>query len=246
MVVWSASAQAHSGPGQILNAAVSPVPSVPPAPACELHIFPTDEIVDASPDYLSQTSSQTSVLGALVGGALTAIQTSGSGKLRSTALEQMRAYLKPETQVQELTAAGVVSVLKLPSDTRIVAEAALPAVYGDRPEDPAASRIYKGYWNAMKKGAPVQPSPAPCYRELIITNISIAKGLGSIKFSSGFVYRVFDGGHSETHLYDGENSLPKPDHFPAQQNDDQSETQAALRAAFTRNFTEWAGRRVKF
>jgi hypothetical protein len=211
--------------------------------SCELHIFPTNEIIDSSPNY---NGAQPSILGALVGGAISAAQSSGSGKLRATALEQMQTYLTPEDQINELKDAGVLSTLKLPPDTKIVDEDVLPAPFGSSPKDPVLLKAYKEYWIAMKKGTTIKTSASPCYRELIISSISISKGLGSLKFSSAFVYRTFNDQHSETHLFDGEHSVPKPERFPAQSSDAVSDARAALRTAFTQNFSEWVAHRVKF
>ena len=223
-----------------LHAAADPAPSAQPAFPCELHIFPTTEIIDASPEYGKAVGAEHS----LVAGALTALQSSGSGKLRAPAVQQMQVILSPEAQVRELSAAGVASILKLPDGTKIVAEPVLPAPFGDPPADPVQRQAYQDYWHAMKKGTPLRPATGSCYRELIVSSISIAKGLGSLKFSSAFVYRVFGDDHREVRLSDGENSILKPQDFPAMSEDKAPEANAALRAAFVRNFTEWVGRRV--
>ena len=247
LAVVSLPAEAQVDPASV------PGPAAAAAPSCELHIFPTNEIIDSSPDYFDIPGTQPGVgapiaglLGALVGGALTAAQSSGSGKLRATALEQMQAYLAPEVQVDELRMAGVVGTLKLPADTAIVAEPVLPAPFGPTPTDPAQKQAYKDYWEAMKKGRAIRPSASPCYRELIISSISISKGLGSLKFSSAFVYRTFDSDHAEMHLFDGEHSVPKPEGFPALSADTVNDANMAMRHAFSQNFAEWVAHRVKF
>ncbi|MGQ7474055.1 hypothetical protein ACTGYR_11500, partial [Streptococcus suis] len=89
------------------------------------------------------------------------------------------------------------------------------------------------------------PSTSTCYRELIIVSLSVAKNLGTLKITSEFVYRTFDAQYVETHLYDGENSVPKPDRFPAQPGVSEAEAEAALKEAFRANFVTWVARRVK-
>ena len=209
------------------------------APPCELHIFPTNEIIDGSDDYFSGVGSVG--LGNVLGSAvLTSIQSSGTGKLKAQALEQMKAYLTPQSQIEELKAAGVLIVLKLPADTKIVEEAPLPRAYVT-PKDPALLPAYTEYMTALKKSRAIKISTSPCYRELIIVSVSVAKNLGTLKFASEFVYRTFGSDYSETHLYDGQNSVPKPANYPAQPAD----AEGVLKSAFRTNFVEWVARRVK-
>ncbi len=244
--LWAGNLHAQTAAGSI-SSSVAPAPRAPAppeaSPSCELHIFPTNEIINSSPDYFGQAG----IMGAVVGSALTAAQSSGSGKLRVSALEQMQTYFTPGTQIRELTAAGVLSTLKLPPDTKIVEEAVLPAPYG-APQEPSLKQAFRDYWKAVKNGTPIRPSSAPCYRELIIASISISKGLGSLKFSASFVYRIFDDQHAEIHSFDGENSVPRPEAFPARTGDTDavSAADAGLRTAFVANFSEWVARRVKF
>lgn len=74
--------------------------------------------------------------------------------------------------------AGVVSVLKLPADTKIVEEAPLPRAY-HTPSDPALLSAYAEYMTALKKSRGIKPSGSTCYCELIIVALSVAKNLGT-------------------------------------------------------------------
>ncbi|MFZ5794829.1 MAG: hypothetical protein ACOY4B_10235 [Pseudomonadota bacterium] len=208
---------------------------------CELHIFPTNEIIDSSNSY---NDSDHGLAGVLIGGLLSSAQSGGTGKLKVPALEQMEAYLPPAAQIEELKIAGVLSVLKLAADTKIVEEVPLPRAY-QKPSDPALLPAYTEYMTALKKSRAIKPSTSTCYRELIIVSLSVAKNLGTLKITSEFVYRTFDAQYVETHLYDGENSVPKPDRFPAQPGVSEAEAEAALKEAFRANFVTWVARRVK-
>ena len=227
-------ASANAAP--VPQAVVSGQPSV-----CELHIFPTNEIIDSSNNY---NDGNQGLAGALIGGLLSAAQSGGSGKVKASALEQMKAYLPPAAQIEQLKIAGVLSVLKLPADTKIIEEAPLPRAY-QKPADPALLPAYTEYMTALKKSRAIKPSTSPCYRELIIVSLSVAKNLGTLKVTSEFVYRTFDAQYVELHLYDGENSVPKPDRFPAQPGVSDEEAAAALKEAFRTNFVTWVGRRVR-
>ena len=209
--------------------------------ACELHVFPTNEIIDSSNSY---NDSDHCLAGVLIGGLLSSAQSGGTGKLKASALEQMKAYLPPAAQIEELKIAGVLSVLKLPADTKIVEEAPLPRAY-QKPSDPALLPAYAEYMTALKKSRAIKSSTSACYRELIIVALSVAKNLGTLKITSEFVYRTFDTQYVESHLYDGENSVPKPDRFPARPGVSDAEAEAALKEAFRMNFTAWVARRVK-
>ena len=208
-------------------------------PPCELHIFPTNEIIDGSENYFSGVGSA-GLGNALASAVLTSAQSSGTGKLKAQALEQMKTYLTPQSQIEELKTAGVLVVLKLPADTRIVEEAPLPRAY-ETPKDPALLPAYTEYMTALKRNRAIKASTSSCYRELIIVSVSVAKNLGTLKFASEFVYRTFDADYSETHLYDGQNSVPKPANYPAQPAD----AEGVLKSAFRTNFKEWVARRVK-
>lgn len=222
-------------------AAASQAPLSGQTTVCELHVFPTNEIIDSSNSF---NDSDHGLAGVLVGALLSSAQSAGTGKLKASALEQMKAYLPPAAQIEELKIAGVLSVLKLPADTKIVEEAPLPRAY-QKPSDPALLPAYAEYMAALKKSRAIKPSTSICYRELIIVSLSVAKNLGTLKVSSEFVYRTFDAQYVESHLYDGENSVPKPDRFPAQTGIPDAEAEAALKEAFRTNFIRWVARRVK-
>lgn len=55
--------------------------------ACELHVFPTNEVIDSSNGY---NDSDHGLAGVLIGGLLSSAQSGGTGKLKASALEQMK------------------------------------------------------------------------------------------------------------------------------------------------------------
>jgi hypothetical protein len=190
LAFWSGGLQAQPA----VAPAASALPVTPPQAAapCELYIFPTNEIIDASPQYGSDMDAY-GLIGFAVGAVLTEAQQAGSGKLLGRALDQMRSYLAPEAQIGALEQAGVLQTLKLPPDTRITNGGVLPAMWGEAPAEPVQRQAYKDMWAAMKKGRAIREAQSTCHSELIIASISVSKGLGSLKFSSSFVYRVWDG-----------------------------------------------------
>jgi hypothetical protein len=239
------------------SAASDPVPAVAAsvatgvAPSCEMHIFPTKEIFDAS--YNNDSGIYvgggllTSVIGSVIVSTINSARNArlAKDKPRAAALAQLPSYLAPDEQVKALKKANMLTTLKLPADTRIIQEGVLPAPFGSTPTDPDQASVYKRYWAAIHKGTPIAAATTPSYRELIISSITISKSGGSFKFLSAFVYRTFDKNLSESGLYDGENAVPKPDAFPAQAEDKVSEASVAIQTAFSDNFAAWVARRVK-
>lgn len=139
----------------------------------------------------------------------------------------------------------MLQTLKLPPDTRITNGGVLPAMWGEAPAEPVERQAYKDMWAAMKKGRAIRETRSTCHSELIIASISVSKGLGSLKFSSSFVYRVWDGKGGAVREFDGDNAVPKPAKFPARTPEEMDEASEALRSAFKANFAAWVARRVK-
>lgn len=210
-------------------------------PFCELHIFPTLDYINSSPEYARPPGTYGS---GLLGDFIGQKQKSGSGKFIPSGLDQMKTLLTPEIQVQEIKANGILDLLKLPSDTKIVVEAPLPSE-DQAKSDPSFAPYYAQYTKALKKSVAISTSTAACYRELRVVYASLSKGLGSLKFSTSFTYRTFDQSHSETHIYDGERSVPKPEHFPALLDDQMGEAGTDIRRAFTQILKDWITHRVK-
>ncbi|HWU02910.1 MAG TPA: hypothetical protein VN222_09250 [Novosphingobium sp.] len=225
------------------------------APSCELHVFPTKEIFDDSYHRDSGVYVGGLLTNVIANAVVSSIVSSQNAHLakdkpRAEALAQLPSYLAPDEQTKALEKANILATLKLPANTKIIQEGVLPAPFGETPKEPEQAKIYKQYWAAIHKGAPIAVTTPTtvntCYRELIVSSITIKKGGNSFKLLSAFVYRTFDKNLSESGLYDGENGVLKPDAFPAQSEDKIAEASTAIQTAFSDNFSAWVERRVKF
>ncbi|MGL4301763.1 MAG: hypothetical protein ACRCS5_03520, partial [Sphingomonas sp.] len=139
--------------------------AIDPAQTCELHVFPTQEIIDSSPDYESPFGTPL-----LVGAAIAALQHTGSGRAKAGALKEMKILFEPRIQIEELQRANLLAALKLPQNTQVIQEAALPALWGSTPEESEPKSAYKRYWTAMKTGTALVASSSRCYREIYVAS----------------------------------------------------------------------------
>ncbi|HEX6375313.1 MAG TPA: hypothetical protein VFZ91_06295 [Allosphingosinicella sp.] len=197
--------------------AAAPAPeAAPPAaapeagPACELHVFPSENFLVQKTGWLAGFG----VVGAVADAALNA-----DAKL--TIEERMRQYLDAEGQAAAIGGLDLAALLRKPG-LRVVAEAPL-----SRPQVKALKAT----------SGRLSRSTAPCYAELVVGKIFYHKGaMFSANITTKFHYRDFAGGAARTLSGKSKKSLHG---FPPKGPDGVAEARAALRDAFARNFDEY-------
>ena len=188
------------------------VPASPvPAPACELHVFPTLEGQAVTTGWLSGF------------GVIGAVADAAANKDRNV---NEAAYLKealgPRLQVEALKSLDIVGALKLPPSQVIF-------------ETPIVDRNI-----TTKAETRLSSSAAACYVELIITqNFYHKAAIYGRSLNNRFVFKDFRTGKAKASLFKGRggNGLT---HFPPKTTDETEAAEQDLRAAFAANFTEFA------
>ncbi len=218
-------------------AASNPAPAVTTPTAttpCELHVFPTADLSYSGPNY--PVIPGLGVLGAAIAGGLEAAVLQPQGGSDT----QMRSFLTPEVQVRLLKEAGLLALLKLPADTIIFAEKAIPD-RDDIKNNPSIAEYFKSFDENLNHGKPLFPTNSKCYREIIILSVSI----WNASLTNNYIYRKFDERDWQNASVAGDYLTSKPKGFPAKSADKMEIASSSLRSTFARNFTEWATKKVK-
>lgn len=134
--------------------------------ACELHIWPTENYIGVNTGVLSGF------------GIIGTLADRGAHKNRVASVkEYMREYLGPDVQMDDLRKANVAATLGL-AGYRIVVEAPMPSKE-DMKKGPAVKALAKAMDAKLKSGQRLSTSTAPCYAELVGTNIFYHKAVRS-------------------------------------------------------------------
>lgn len=208
--VQEAAETAAAGPETPAADDSTAVPAAP-APACELHIFPT----------LEGQAMTTSLLSGF--GIVGAVADAASNKNRNISdADYLREALGPQMQIDALKSINVLEALGLPPSQIIY-------------ETPIADRKI-----TTKATTRLGTSPAPCYVELVITqNFYTKKAIYGRSLNNRFIVKDFRTGKDKTLLVKGRggNGLS---HFPPKTTDETEAAETELREVFVKNFVEFA------
>jgi len=234
LVAVPAAAQ-EAAPPAAGPAASAPEPAAEPAtsdPACELHVWPTQ-------NYLGFQSGLLSGFGAI--GAV-ADMAAHKGKVK-TVKELMADYLGPDAQMEELNRIGIAETLKL-KGYRIVVEEPTP-FNEDIKGNPALKAKVKAMNARVKAKKRLTDSNHPCYAELITTHIFYHKAMmyGSNLFT-GWIFRDFGDKPLAVRTATGHVKNPL-ERFPPRSPEQVEVARAELRDAFAKDFAEYVRKKVK-
>ena len=205
-----------AAPAAPAAAAVTTTPAVQaaaaePAPACELHVFPTLEGQAVTTGWLSGF------------GIIGAVADAAANKDRNVS---EAAYLKealgPRLQIAALKSVDLVAALRLPPSQVIF-------------ETPIADRNI-----TTKADTRLSSSTADCYAELIVTqNFYTKRAIYGRSLNNRFIFKDFRMGKAKAKLVKGRggNGLS---HFPPKTTDETEAAELDLRTAFAANFNEFA------
>jgi hypothetical protein len=216
--LWPASIAAQdtpapqgTAPAAATTAAASAPQAAEPAPACELHVFPTLEGQAVTTGWLSGF------------GIIGAVAEASANKDRNIS---EAAYLKealgPRLQIAALKSVDIVAALRLPPSQVIF-------------ETPIADRNI-----TTKAETRLSNSTADCYAELIVTqNFYTKRAIYGRSLNNRFIFKDFRGGKVKAKMVKGRggNGLS---HFPPKTTDETEAAELDLRTAFAANFTEFA------
>lgn len=202
-------------------------PDAVDAQRCELHVWPTENYIGISTGLLSGLDP----LGALA-------DLGRTKKGVATIKDQMREYLGPEVQLEELRRVDYLAKLGLSAaDYRVIVHE--PTPWSEEVKKDAALKAEVKALNAkIKADRRITDSTTPCYAELITTHIFYHKAMmyGSNLFT-GWNWRVFDG---DRMIADGQGQVKNPlEEFPPKDAAMIETAKSELRDAYAKNFDEW-------
>ncbi len=201
------------------------------APACELHVWPTENYIGIQMGLLSGFGP----IGAV------ADMAAHDGKVK-TVKDLMRDYLGPDVQMSELDKSGFVKQLGLTGEWRVIVEKPTPwnEEFKERPELKAEAKAMNA---TIKAGKRLTAGTAPCYAELVTTHIFYHKAMmyGSNLFT-GWVFREFAGPKLKV---TGKGQVKNPlENFPPKSEDMVPAAQAELRDAYAKDFAEYTQKKI--
>lgn len=198
---------------------------------CELHVWPTENYLGVNTGLLSGFG----VVGVLADGAAHADRV-------KTVKDEMREYLGPDVQVEELERIGIARALKL-NGYKVVVEKPTP-FNEDLKKDPALKAAVKVMNAKLKSGERLSTSTAPCYAELVATVIFYHKAVmyGSNLFG-GWVYREFPASGKATRMFAGAVKNPL-EQFPPTTPEAIEAAKIELRDAYSKDFQEYIEKKV--
>lgn len=203
-----------------LDAAPAAAPAAAAAPdpaACELYLFPSENVRVQKTGWLAGFG----VAGAIADAAINA-------DAKVTLHELIDRHLDPKGQAAALESTDLAALLKKPGLRIVVADAPLT------PEQNKA-------WKKARAGRGTG-SKAPCYSELLIGRIFYHKApVWGAHLITSFHYRDFSGPTPRTFSGKGKKSL---DGFPPKTPEDVARAEAALRDTFARTFVEYVEDKV--
>lgn len=191
------------------------VPGTEAAPACELHVFPSENFMVQKTGWLA---------GFGIAGAIADAAINANKKVTIDGL--MREYLSGEGQASSLESLDLAALLRKPG-VRVVAEAPLT-----RPQ----VKALKATRGRLSR------STASCYSELVVGKIFYQKGpIGSGNVTTKFHYREFGGSGPRTLSGKAKRSVHG---FPPKNRESVADSQAALRELFALSFDEYVRKKV--
>lgn len=211
--------------------AATPVAPASDAQSCELHVFPTE-------NYIGFNSGLLSGFG-IVG--MVADQAAHKDKV-ATVNSLMKDYLGPEIQLAELEKINYRTRLGV-QDWKVIVEPPTPANEAVK-ADPALKAKIKALNADLKAGRRITASTAPCYAEFILFSVFYFKAMmyGS-NLLVGTQFRDFSkGGAPISSVGAVKNPLEV---FPPKSAEMVEPAKAELREAFTKDFIEWADKKLK-
>lgn len=214
------------------DAPIASIRSTTAEPACELHVWPTDNFTGANTGLLSGFG----LVGAIVDDSV------HQGRV-ATVKDLMEEYLTPAVQVSELEKVGILNTLRL-TDYKITIHTPTPS-FDQAKADPAIKATVKSLNAKLKAGHRLTDSTAPCYGELILTDIFYHKAMmyGSNLFVTT-TYRDFS--HADGVVRKSAGSVKNPlEHFPPKSPDMIETAKVELIDAFAKNFIEWSQKKLK-
>jgi hypothetical protein len=222
-------AQANSAYAQEV-AAVTP-PANAPEPSCELHVFPTENYIGFNSGLLSGFG----IVGAV------ADQSVHKNRV-ATVKELMKDYLGPDVQLAELEKVNYRQRLGV-ENYKVIIEAPTPSA-DDVKADPALKAKVKALNADLKAGKRITASTNPCYAEFILTSVFYFKAMmyGS-NLLVGTQFRDFSKGATPVVSV---GAVKNPlEVFPPKSAEMVEPARAELREAFTKDFLEWADKKLK-
>ncbi len=202
------------------------------APACELHVWPTENYLGVNMGLLSGFG----LVGALADQAVHKDRV-------QTVKDLMRDYLGPDVQMEELNRIGLLKTLQLPENYAIIIEAPTP-FNEDVKKDPELKAKVKELNATIKAGKRLTNSQSKCYAELITTHIFYHKAMmyGSNLFT-GWNYRNF--GDKMVLKKPATGQVKNPlEYFPPKTTEDVDKAKVELRDAYSKDFVEYVDKKV--
>ncbi len=207
-------------------------PPAEAAPACELHVWPTDNYVGINTGLLSG-------FGAL--GAVADIA-AHDGRVK-TVKDLMRDYLGPDIQIEELNRQNF-KVRLGKADYAVIIEEPTP-FNEDLKNNPELKAKVKAMNAKLKSGERLTASTNACYAEFLTTMIFYHKAMmyGSNLFT-GFVFRDY-AGQPGNKPKQSVGAVKNPlENFPPKTPEMVDAAKAELRDAFAKDFVEWSEKKL--
>jgi hypothetical protein len=162
----------------------------------------------------------------------------------TAAEEQFKLFLRPEDQIATLKGTTLLAALRLPAETRIIAEPPTPTEE-EAKADPKLDELRKARLQQIPNRVRLSASQSGCYHELIVLGLAYAKSPLNGRLWSTFSFRTFFADPKATKVVERGLLGTDPGHFPALQPDQIDAARADIQAAFAKDFTAWAGVKVK-
>jgi hypothetical protein len=205
--------------------------TVASAQNCELHVWPTRNYEGISMGLLSGFGA--------IGGGLDAAANAGKVK---TVKGRMEEFLGPNDQLAELDRVGVQRALKL-DGYRLVPETPIPSKE-DAKHDPSAKAQREAMQAKLKNGERLSTSTAPCYAELVGTQIFYMKAaLYGRSIESDWTFRIFPPSGKAQRKLSGSGKTKLVD-FPPETEADVPAAKADLRAAYAADFVKFVEKKL--
>ena len=203
------------------------------APACELHVWPTETYIGMNLGLLSGFG----IVGVVADVAV-------HEKRVTTVKDLMKEWLGPGIQMEELDKLDYKQKLGL-AGHQVIMHPSLPT-----PEevkaDPALKQLRKDVAAKIKSGARLTDSKASCYAELMVDYIFYYKAMmyGSNLFTN-WVFRDFGTDGSKV-VRTGNGQVKNPlEEFPPKTPEMIPAAKAELRDAYAKDFTEYLAKKIK-
>ena len=203
------------------------------APACELHVWPTETYIGINMGLLS---------GFGIVGAVADIE--AHKNLVATVKDLMKDWLGPAIQMEELNKLDYKQKLGL-ADYQVIMHPALPTAE-EAKADAAAKQLRKDVAAKIKSGARLSDSKSACYAELMVDYIFYYKAMmyGSNLFTN-WIFRDFGkDGAKVVRMGNGQVKNPL-EQFPPKTPNLIPAAKAELRDAYARDFIEYLAKKVK-